>query len=428
MKAAILAIGDELTSGLTTDTNSPWLAMRLREHGVTAGEIRVVSDDRPIIARAISDLARERELLCITGGLGPTPDDLTRDALGDVVTPGIPLEIDAEALTAIERWFGRSGRVMPAMNARQAERPRGAAMLPNDRGTAPGIELVWHGCRVIAMPGVPAEMKPMFERSVQRSVQGEALLLQSVHTFGMGESDLATLLGDLLARGRSPQLGTGAGGGIVSVRAYGEEAQQTEIERTLKEVERRAWPYAFGRDDATLASSLATILLERGQSLATAESCTGGLLGAMLTEVPGSSRWYAGGWITYSNALKERELAISTELLEHAGAVSSEVANAMGEGALRTSSADLSLSITGIAGPDGGTDRKPVGTVFIACSRRQGDRIETRTRQFLFIGERDEIRHRSAQTAVQIARFTLLGVDPAIPLLREVVNRPGVPQ
>lgn len=426
MKAAILAVGDELTSGLTADTNSAWLAARLRTCGCAVLEMRAVPDDRASIARAVADLAACHNLLCITGGLGPTPDDLTRDALGDVVRPGEELETDAGALAEIAGWFEKGGRAMPAMNARQAQRPRGASMLANDRGTAPGIELSWNRCLIIAMPGVPAEMKPMFERFAKRRLHGDPLVVRSVHTFGIGESDLAARLGDLLARGRSPQLGTAAGGGVVSVRGYATAAQAADLEQLLAEVERGAGPYVFGRDDATLAGSLAELLVKSNRRLATAESCTGGLLGALLTEVEGSSRWYVGGWITYSNAMKKSDLDVPRELIDRRGAVSPEVAAAMAFGALHRSGADIALAVTGIAGPTGGRPDKPAGSVFISCAQRREKHTEARTRHFRFVGEREAVRRWAALTALQIARLTLLGFEPATPLLREVRPLGGI--
>jgi nicotinamide-nucleotide amidase len=428
MRGAILAIGDELTNGVTADTNSAWLAARLAERGIAVGEMRIAPDDRIRIAQAIAELTQSCNLLVITGGLGPTPDDLTREALGDVVAPGEALEVDERALGVIREFFGRAGRNMPPSNARQAERPRGARLLPNEVGTAPGLEVEWRSCRIVSMPGVPHEMKPMFERFASESLPGISRRVRAVHTFGIGESDLASRLGDLLGRDRTPVLGTAAGHGGVSVRAYGVAESDVGVERAFTEVERVAGAYAYGRDGMTLAMSLGQLLQSRNLTLALAESCTGGLLGGLLTEGAGSSAWLRGGWITYSDELKSAELRIAPETIARHGAVSRVVAVAMAEGALRRAAADIALAVTGIAGPSGGIPQKPVGTVYIACSLREGKSARTSVRHFQYMGERHEVRVRAAQSAMQMARFSLLGpAAESLPLLREFVST-GAPK
>lgn len=427
MRAAILSIGDELVSGLTVDTNSGWLAGRLGARGIEVGEVAAVPDDRQPIAAAVRRLAETFDLLFITGGLGPTLDDLTREALGDVLTPGEPLESDADALERIEAWFSHSGRAMPPSNRKQATRPPTATFIPNHHGTAPGLLATTGHCRIISLPGVPHEMKAMFEtiaNDVLGPPGGEIIATRAIHTIGIGESDLAERLGDLLSLRGPIRIGTTSARAMVSVRLYarGGTSEVADIlDHFAAEIEERAYPYAFGRDACTIAHALGGLLRERSLTIATAESCTGGLLGAMLTHSPGASDFYLGGWITYSDDLKSRCVGVDDRLIADEGAVSGPVARAMAEGAMAESGADLALSITGIAGPGGAQPEKPIGTVFIACAHRtaRGD-VATKVRQFLFRGDRRAIRERSAKTALQIVRFHLLDVSEHAPLLGEV--------
>jgi len=434
--AAILAVGDELLSGLTIDTNTVWLAQRLAERGVNVVEAAIVDDDRTRIAAAIerlSSASSQHNLLIITGGLGPTPDDLTREALGDVLTPDEELAVDEGWLAQLESWFARTGRRMPRTNRKQAMRPRGAELIPNARGTAPGIRAERGRCTIIVLPGVPGEMRAMFDANADaiagRSPEGgEVSLCRWVRCCGIGESAAAERLGDLLKRDRRPRVGTAAGHSIVEARVYATGPRETiepEIERTLREIESVLHPYSFARGEVTMAAALGIELQERRLTIATAESCTGGLIGAMLTETPGSSAYYRGGWVTYSNELKERCLGVRGESLRAFGAVSEQVAREMAAGAMAQSGADMSISITGIAGPDGGSEQKPVGTVFIGCGRRgaDGDEAEITVRPFRFSGDRDGIRQRAASIALQMARLGLLGALDRTPLLWEIAKR-----
>lgn len=447
-RAAILSIGDELTSGATRDANAGWLAEQLAAIGITVSEIRIVPDDRPMIAGTIRELAQGNDVLVMTGGLGPTADDLTRLALGDVIDPGAALVVDPIGIAHVESWFATRGRPMPEINRVQALRPASARLLPNAHGTAPGLAANMGACELFVLPGVPREMRPMFEESVRprlvEAADGHALIRRSVHVFGLGESSAAELLGELLARDREPKVGTTASEGIVSARIYarGERGEMiVAAEATLRAVEKRLHPFVFGRDGMTLAEAAGEALLARGERVVTAESCTGGLIGALLTERSGSSAYYAGGWITYSNAMKTARLGVPEALLAAHGAVSAPVAEAMARGALLRSEAHHALAVTGIAGPTGGDERKPVGTVFIARASRMtigreeasntfiGD-VEVDVRHFIFGGDRDGVRLRAAGAALQMLRWHLLGVprEQRMPLEHEgeqtMVNHP----
>ncbi len=429
MIAAILSIGDELMLGQSVDTNSGWLSARLAELGVACREHRTVGDDRALIASAMRSLREGSDLLLVTGGLGPTADDLTRFALGDVVDPGGDLEPDAEAMADLERWFaGRPGG-MPAANRVQAMRPSPATLLANPHGTAPGLRVEDAGGLVVCLPGPPREMRPMFEAVVApwiRERSAAVLHTAVVPSVGLGESDAAERLGELMDRDRDPVVGTTASGGVVSarIRSAGPGAE-SRVAAAVEEVLARWHPYAFARESESLAEAVGRRLRAADRRLVTCESCTGGGLGAMLTAVPGSSRWYRGGWITYDNDMKSRHLGVPADLFEHRGAVSAEVAAAMATGGLEQAEADDALAITGIAGPGGGTPGKPVGTVWIAHAARDDGHVRVRSRCFGFRGDRDTVRDRSGTMALAMLRLALDGLEswppgpPSVPLLWE---------
>lgn len=413
MLAAILSIGDELIAGEIVDRNARWLADRLAERTVTTIQMRVVPDDRDAIALAVGQLCEQADVVLLTGGLGPTADDLTRAALGDALTPGTELVTDPEALSHLERCFkGRAGR-MPRSNLAQALRPEGTCCIPNPHGTALGIAGRLGGCLVFALPGPPPELHPMFTDHVAPkladSPQRPVRLTATVHAYGLGESVADELLGSDLHR-RRPRVGITTSASIVTarVRCDGPQPQAAaELEALVEKVVDRWTPWAFGRDDQTLEQCVAALLDRSGRTLATAESCTGGLLGSMIVATSGASRHYLGGWVTYTDALKTSQLGVPESLLRAHGAVSEQVAAAMAVGALQRSGADESLAVTGIAGPEGGSPDKPVGTVYIAHGRA-GDSPRTSCRRFRFPGDRSTVRDRAAKSALQMLRLALL--------------------
>lgn len=429
MQAVILSIGDELTLGQNLNTNSCWLADQLGRHGVVTIEHRMIDDDRVRIAAAVQALAADHELLIVTGGLGPTDDDLTREALNDVLSGSQALVVDEEARGWLDRWFSKRHTPMPEANLRQAMRPETMRCIPNPHGTAPGLAGELNGCLVFALPGPPREMRPMFTAYVLpalgRSDQDAVILAAKVNEFGIGESDAAERLGELTARDRHPLIGTTASDSIVSarIRARGRRDEiEPLIEADCMEIQQRWWPYAFSRDETALEEVVGMLLRERHRTVATAESCTGGWLGKQLIDVPGSSAYYLGGWVTYTNEMKALMLGVPTELIQQHGAVSREVAETMAIGALERTGADEAIAISGIAGPSGGTKEKPVGTVHIALSRRVQNAVRTSARHFVFSGDRTTIRDRSVKAALQMLRFALLEVDEAHLLLWEAAR------
>ena len=405
MKAALLSIGDELALGQTQDTNARWLAARLADRGVPCVEFRLVPDDLEAQRRALIELAARADLVLVTGGLGPTDDDLTREALRLAMGDTGPLVVDEASLVALDRWFTARGREMPAINRRQAMRPQGAACLENDFGTAPGLRGAVGGATIVCLPGPPREMEPMFARFVEPMLPRLAMATAAVHAFGQGESLLAERLGDRMRRDRNPLVGTTASGSVVSarVRAVGEAARPEAVEAEVLAIESLWKPFAFGRDGVTLAGALGAALLARGQTLALAESCTGGLAGSLVTAESGSSAWFRGGVMCYANEAKRDLCGVREATLAAHGAVSAAVALELARGARVALGADWAASVTGVAGPSGGSEAKPVGTVFIGVC---GPGFE-RARRFRFPGERAIVRDRAAKTALALVRLAV---------------------
>lgn len=420
MQAVILSIGDELALGQTVDTNSAYLAVKLSERGIWTTYHQTLADDQTLIAEAITQAAGSAELVLVTGGLGPTKDDLTRQALAQAM--GVALEEDAESLAAIEAFFAGRGKSITDANRVQALLPVGATSLPNDRGTAPGIRVQLGKALVFVMPGVPFEMRAMYERSVMPVIRehagaGRFILTTKVNTFGLGESSVGQQIGDLMGRDRNPTVGTTVARGVVSVRirsvAATEDQARNMMADTVAEVEQRLGVIVFGRDEDTIATALIDDLRAGGLMLATAESCTGGLIGTMLTDVAGASDVYAGGWVTYTNDMKRSQLGVPVEVLASHGAVSGPTVCAMASGALERSGAHLAISISGIAGPGGGTVDKPAGTVWIGlASHLKGAPLSVQAVRVKLPGDREQVRARAAMCALQIARLHLAHHPP----------------
>ncbi len=399
--AAILSIGDELALGQKLDTNSKWLAERLTDAGITVAVKMTLPDDLDAIAKRFAELASWHDLVISTGGLGPTADDLTRHALAKAM--GEEVVEDEKAMREILAWYTDSGRVMPEANRVQALRPKSAVCLSNEKGTAPGLRAELSGADVFCMPGPPREMQPMFERFVAPALRTESVILTRVlQTVGMGESAIADLLGPLMDRSRNPLVGTTASSSIVSVRIRYEGQSRVEGERLIAEtnslVREKVGQIVFAEGEASLAEVVLEELRKRKQKVATVESCTGGTIGEMLTAIPGSSDAYVGGWVTYTNEMKTSMVGVPAEVFEKHGAVSEECCRAMAMGGKERSGADYAISVTGIAGPGGGSPEKPVGTVWIGLATPMGVRAE----RFLFKGDREIVRQRSATAALAI--------------------------
>ena len=411
MKAIILGIGNELTSGQTIDTNSAYLARRLVARGIETVAHHTLGDERSAVAEALADAAERAELVLVTGGLGPTADDVTRHGLADAL--GAELVLHEPSLRRLEAFFRRRGRTMVPANRIQVMFPAGSEPIDNRCGTAPGIAARLGTSQVYVLPGVPHEMRAMFDEQIAPRLPAAkvAIAERTLHTFGTGESDVAARIADLMRRGANPTVGTTVRAGLISIRvsAVGRSAERAGelADGVLDEIRRRLGDGVVGADDATMASVVGELLRQAGQRLATAESCTGGLVGAMVTDVPGSSDYYLGGVVAYANAVKQDALGVPEALLRDHGAVSEPVARAMAAGARERFGADWAVALTGIAGPGGGSDDKPVGLVYIALASPAGVDVH----RHVFPGDRVIIRLRAATAALNYLRLALRGSE-----------------
>ena len=413
MRAEIISIGSELVSGQSLDTNSRWISQELASLGIpvafhtTLGD--VLDDHRAVFQNACD----RAELVVITGGLGPTQDDLTREALAECA--GVSLVEDPESLSAIAAMFARRNRAMPDRNRVQALLPEGAEPLPNPVGTAPGIWMHLGKAMIACLPGVPSEMKVMFQGQVvprlkQLGMSERVFVHRKINLFGKGESDLESLALDLTARGRIPEVGITAHEGTISFRITASGKTEGEallaIEPTAKLIYERFGSLVLGEGSEDVADALVNLLIRTGKTLATAESCTGGLIAHLITAIAGVSPYYPGGVVSYANQAKTELLGVPPALIEAHGAVSPEVAAAMAEGVRKRLGADLGLSATGVAGPSGGTADKPVGLVYLGLATSR--RTETRRLDFGSEQPRDIIQQRSSKSALNWVRLTLL--------------------
>jgi nicotinamide-nucleotide amidase len=407
----IITIGTEILLGHLVDTNSSYIARALADHGVDVFAKHSVGDNTQRLHQMlVAVLARDGvDGIITTGGLGPTVDDLTKESVALAV--GRPLELHQPSLQAIEKRFRllRPDRPMNENNRRQAILPAGCVVLENPHGTAPGfVALRDDGKFVASMPGVPGEMKPMLDEKlipwlVQRYGLRSAIFTRTIHTVGISESEVDATIEDLFRSLENPKIAVLAHGGRVDVKvmakATDREAAEELIEPVATELMRRIGPGIFGTDDATLEGAIAGELIRRNLTIATAESCTGGSIAEALVRVPGVSATFLGSVVAYSNSIKEQVLGVSPADIERVGAVSEEVAIAMAQGVRERLGADLAISTTGIAGPDGGTPEKPVGLVWYGLATEDG---RVSARRHVFPGTRANVRMRATMTALNI--------------------------
>ncbi|TCJ18131.1 competence/damage-inducible protein A [Rubrobacter taiwanensis] len=395
--------------GELVDTNSAWLSRRLAALGISIYRHTTVGDNRERITAVLREAAARADLVLTTGGLGPTSDDLTMECLARAA--GRELVEYPEAREHIERAFARIGYTSPPRsNYKQALFPEGSALIRNPLGTALGAMVELDGTLVATFPGVPAEMQIMFDEEVEPVIRarsaGGVILSRTLWFVGIGESALAERVQDLLDMS-DPTVAPLAGQGRVRLRITARAGTEEEAKEKIRPVEHeilsRLRKYYFGADDDTLESVVGRMLQERGATLALAESCTGGLLAKRLTDVPGSSAYFREGFVTYSNESKERLLGVPHELLVQHGAVSEPVARAMAGGAREVAGTDYGLSVTGVAGPEGGTEEKPVGLVWIGLAHGEGV-ITERLDLSAWARSRSAIRERSANRAFDLLR------------------------
>lgn len=413
MKLEIVTIGTELLLGSAVDTNAAELGRALAAVGAEISRRTTVADRPDAIRTAVSDALERTGFVLTTGGLGPTRDDLTKPVVAELF--GKRLILDQQLLADIEARFRRLGRSMPDVNRGQAEVPEGATVLPNPRGTAPGLWVEDGRGRVaVLLPGVPREMRGLLvEEVLPRLAQRQAgerprvVLSKTIRTTGVPESALAERIGAIEADIEPLTLAYLPSLDGVDLRLTAWSLEQGEAEarlaRAAHRLEELVGDHGYGRDGADLAAVVLDALRKGRHRLGIAESCTGGMVAERITNIPGASDTFIGGVVAYADVIKTAALKVPLELLEAYGAVSEEVVGAMAEGAQRLFSADATIAVTGIAGPGGGTPDKPVGTVWLAARVHTNTRAVTR----VFPGDRDEIRRRSAQAALDLLRRML---------------------
>jgi nicotinamide-nucleotide amidase len=407
MKIEIVTTGDEILQGITIDTNSAWIAERCHMLGHEVLYHTSVGDDAKDIGDALRRASERADCVIVSGGLGPTVDDITVEAAAREFK--IPLYLDKEILKEIRNFFERVGRKMAAANEKQAMIPKGGKAMPNAVGTAPGIEIKLGKAEFFFLPGVPRELYPMFEGHVmpwlKENVKG-SMEMRVLRCFGMPEADIdevltgVELFGARLGfRVKYPEI-------LLKLIARSNNAADAKksVDFAAEKIKERLGDIVYSEGDADMMRVVGRMLREKQLTLAVAESCTGGMLCNIITDIPGSSDYFERGIISYSNRSKQELLGISTETLRAHGAVSRETAMAMAEGIRKASGASIGVAVTGIAGPGGGTPEKPVGTVHIACSAGE----TTEAFEYRFQGDRLRIKLITSMTALNLVRKYLM--------------------
>jgi nicotinamide-nucleotide amidase len=411
MKAEIISIGSELTSGQNLDTNSQWLSRRLAEIGIPVGWHTTVADDLEANVEAFRVAAGRAALLLTSGGLGPTQDDLTREALARAA--GVELVFNDASFAEIRAMFARRGRTFPERNRVQAYFPAGAEPIPNANGTAPGVWQRLGACHIAAMPGIPSEMYAMYETQVKPrllalGLGGGVLVQRKINCFGAGESAVEEKLLDLTRRDHIPEVGITVSDATISLRILASapdeaaaRAQIAPVERTICE---RLGDLVFGFEEEELHEAVARLLDQKRLSLATAESITGGLVAERICRHPGASQWFRGGIVAYDNRVKVGLLGVPQALIDEHGAVSAPVVEAMAVGCRARLGTDLAVSTVGLAGPGGATPDKPIGLVHVGLAWAGG----VLSRHWNWGGTRTEVQSRTAKLALNLVRLHLL--------------------
>lgn len=410
LSAEIIAIGSELLTPRFVDTNSIYLTEQLNAVGIPVVMKTIVGDDENYLENAIRGSLERTPILITIGGLGPTEDDVTRKVVARVLQR--QLVLNNEVLEKIESMFRKWGREMAANNARQALVLTGSDVLENNNGTAPGLWVNAEKNQIVLLPGPPSELKPMFEDSCLprlRKMSGGVALARSVYrTTGLGESALDARIAPIYGKYKNPETTILARPGQVEVRLTARGKNEAEANKLLSElgeqIDRTLDEYIFARSEQSLEEVVGMFLVMKGATISVAESCTGGMLAERLTSVPGSSKYFMSGFICYSNESKMDLAGIPPLLLEMQGAVSAEVAIGLAEGVRDRLHTSVGVGITGIAGPDGGSPEKPVGTVHIAVASMN----PTQHRKFRFLGDRERVRWQASQAALDMVRRELM--------------------
>lgn len=417
IRAEILTIGDEILFGQITDTNTQWIGAQLTDIGIRPVRKTSVGDNKQDILDAFKEASQRVQVIIVTGGLGPTRDDITKHTFCEYF--GTSLQINEDALKLVTEFFAKRGRVMTELNIQQAALPQNCTYIPNLWGTAPGMWFEKDDVIYVSLPGVPYEMKNLMEFEILPRLKSRFVtnIIQhkSVRTIGIGESFLAeTIAGWEDALPEHIKLAYLPHFGQVKLRLTATGTDQQLIDQQLQEQVDLLMPliadHVFGFDQDELQTVIGSLLVNRHATLATAESCTGGFVASQITSVPGSSAYFEGSVVSYSNAIKMNVLGVSAETLEKFGAVSEQTAREMAEGARRVLNTTFALSTTGIAGPDGGTAEKPVGTVWIACATPE----ETFTQLLTLRNDRKINVELTTSYALNLLRKTILKYNPAV--------------
>lgn len=407
MNAEILCVGTELLLGDIVNTNAVYIAKELAKLGIDLYHQSVVGDNPYRLTESIKVAFSRADILIMTGGLGPTYDDLTKETVAKYF--GLPMELHQRSLERIEAFFRKVNRPMTDNNKKQAMMPQDAIVFDNANGTAPGLAVEGHGKVAILLPGPPREMEPMFSQQVVpylRSKSEWQLVSHSVHLFGIGESNVENILRDMMVSSTNPTIAPYAKDGEVllrvTARARSQEEAEALIAPAIQRIRTILGEYIYGVDSQSLQQAAVELLLRKGVKVATAESCTGGYLSKRITEIPGASQVFEYGVCTYANRIKEEVLGVSSQTLEQYGAVSKKTAVEMARGVRRVSGAEIGVSVTGIAGPDGGTPEKPVGLVYVAVdSELYGEVLELKLARG-YHNDRELIRYVAASHALNL--------------------------
>jgi len=412
MDAHVIAIGTELLLGEIVNTNAAYIAGALREAGISLKSASMVGDDYQDMVREIKQTLARVDVLITSGGLGPTNDDITKEAVAGAL--GLSLVENDVALDNVRSFFQRIGRQMTENNIRQARLPEGSIPIPNPVGTAAGVLLETAGKIIICLPGVPVELKAMWKETVdpylQRQAGIEPIRTHDLLCVGIGESSLEEKIADIIKRyGRNPYIRLYASQGEVRIRVACQKQSAAKadalVEEAVKTIKDRLGEKVYGDGQTSLEEVVGRLLIQRGSTLALAESCTGGLIAKRLTDIPGSSRYFRMGVVTYSNESKQKILGVPAEVLDQYGAVSPETARYMVEGIHKLTGSDVAISVTGIAGPSGGSEQKPVGLVYVGLIVGQG---QPQIEELRLTGTRETIRYRTSQHALDMVRRALI--------------------
>ena len=409
MKCEILSVGTEILLGDILNTNSRYLSNELANLGIDVYYHQVVGDNRERILSALNEAFSRSDIIITTGGLGPTKDDMTKELVAEFL--GMDMYLQEESLKKIEDYFKKMGRIPVKSNEKQAYFPKEAIILENNNGTAPGAIFEKDGKAIIVLPGPPKEMEPMFNESVRKyleSLTGYTIVSEVLRVFGIGESEAENKLQDLIDNGENPTIAPYAKEGEVTFRITAKGKNEDEARKLIKplkeEVYNRLGNLIYNTGDVSIQETVGEMLVNKNMTIGVSESCTGGLVSAKLIEYPGISSVFLEGAVTYSNEAKMRTLNVKKDTLEKFGAVSEETAREMAEGIAKRCGSRIGVSTTGIAGPGGGTEEKPVGLVYIGVYIDG----ETKVERHVFSGNRTAVRNKASMTALNMVRKSLL--------------------